>query len=316
MGPNPIALPGFQVAASSGAITTLPIDSPTLPTGRSYLISGPAFSLAAIAHPDYPSGTDLGAGGIKVLAPDTAATATDAVGPNDPGYHLGTPLPAFTGTPTDQYAWVRTQATGYLKNTQDNAADFALVSAGGGLVGAVQSMLGSASPTGYTDPWPHTFQIRSTLADPAKAANQNPNRVVVKITPGHPGSLQVRRVLTNTTTGTVTSMTLRITTISEANGLTAPASAGTGTKAQIRATNPATPTSTITVAGAPVTVHNLSIDPPVAANPGGGLNTTLTAPLPPGGLPPGTSMTVGLTFATDVSGTFWFNYAVDTLGLN
>jgi hypothetical protein len=35
-----------------------------------------------------------------------------------------------------------------------------------------------------------------------------------------------------------------------------------------------------------------------------------------GGLPPGTSMTVGLTFATDVSGTFWFNYAVDTLGLN
>ena len=177
-------------------------------------------------------------------------------------------------------------------------------------------MLGSASPTGYTDPWPHTLQIRSTLADPAKAANQNPNRVVVKITPGHPGSLQVRRVLTNTTTGTVTSMTLRITTISEANGLTAPASAGTGTKAQIRATNPATPTSTITVAGAPVTVHNLSIDPPVAANPGGGLNTTLTAPLPPGGLPPGTSMTVGLTFATDVSGTFWFNYAVDTLGLN
>jgi len=27
-------------------------------------------------------------------------------------------------------------------------------------------------------------------------------------------------------------------------------------------------------------------------------------------------MTVALTFATDVPGTFWFNYAVDTLGLN
>jgi hypothetical protein len=311
--PYPVALPGFQIAASSGAITTLPLDSPVLPTGRSYLIGGPAFSLGAIAHPDHPS-ADLGTGGIAVLAPDTAKTATDAVGPNDAGYHLGTPLPTFTGAPADQYAWVRTQATGYLKNTQNNAADFALVSATGGLVGGVQSMLGSASPTGYTDSWQHTRTVTSALADPTKAANLNPNRVVVKTKPGQPGSLTVRRVLTNTTTDTVTSMKLRITTISEANGLSAP-SAGVGTNAQIRATNPATPTSIITVAGTPVTVQNLSIDPPVSANPGGGLNTTLTAPLPPGGLPPSGSVTVGLTFATDVAGTFWFAYAVDTLGL-
>lgn len=313
--PNPLALPGFQIAASSGAVTTLPADSPVLPTGRSYLVGGPAFSLAATAHPDDPAGADLGAGGIAILAPDTTKTTTDAVGPDDPGYHLGTPLPAFTGAPADQYAWVRTQATGYFKNTQNNAADFALVSTTGGLVGGVQSMLGSASPTGSTDPWQHTFVVTSKLADPATAANLNPNRIVVKITPGQPGSLQVRRTLTNTTTDTVTSMKLRIVTISEANGLSAPASAGTGPKAQLRATDPATPTSTITVAGAPVTVQNLSVDPPVSADPGGGLNTTLTAPLPPGGLPPGASLTVGLTFATDVAGTFWFAYDVDTLGL-
>ncbi len=63
-------------------------------------------------------------------------------------------------------------------------------------------------------------------------------------------------------------------------------------------------------------MQNLSVDPPVSADPGGGLNTTLTAPLPPGGLAPGASMTISVTFTTDVGGTFWFVYSVDTLGPN
>ena len=141
-----------------------------------------------------------------------------------------------------------------------------------------------------------------------------PNRVVVRVKPGVPGSLQVRRTLTNTTTETVTTMKLRINSLSEANGL-APVVPVTGPKANLRVINPVAPSSTITVAGAPVTVLNLGVDGPATANPGGGLNSTLTVPLPSGGLAPGASVTVAITFAADTGGTFWFGYDVDTLGL-
>lgn len=310
--PNAVALEGFQVTASSGAVTTLPND--VLPSGRSYLVTGTGFSLGAVAHSDYAPNTDLGVGGVAVLAPDTIKTLTDAVGPDIAGYHLGASLPAFSAPPDDQYAWVRTQVTSYLRNTQNNATDFALVSGTGGLVGGVQSMLGSASPTGLTDAWMHTFVARSSLLDPGVAVGSAPNRVMVKIQAGTPGALTVRRVITNTTSGTITAMKTRLHSISEANGLGAGWS-GTGVPAEIRAVNPVAPTTTIQVAGSPVTVQNLSVDAPVSSSPGGGLNTTSTVPLPSGELFPGQSVAVAFTFATDKAGTFWFGYDVDTLGL-
>ncbi|MGS0683806.1 beta strand repeat-containing protein [Nakamurella sp. GG22] len=312
--PDPVALAGFQVVSSSGVTTTLPEDSPILPVGRSYLLTGPDFSLGGTAHSDHTAAVDLGAGGVAVKAPDSARTATDAVGPNVSGYHLGTPLPAFGGTPTAQYAWVRTQPTSYLQNTQDNAADFALVSSSGALVGGLQSMLGSASPTGLTDPWQHTFVVRSALLSPAVAAGNAPNRVVVKLQPGVPGSLTVRRVLTNTTADTVTTMKVRLHTLSQANGILAGAPLS-GPYAELRAVNPATETTVVSVAGVPVTVQNLRVNAPVVPASGGGLNSTLAVPLPPGGLGPDESVSVAFTFAADKGGTFWFGYDVDTAGL-
>ena len=311
--PNPLPLAGFQLTTSSGAVSTLPAGSPTLPSGRSFLVTGPGFSLGTVAHSDYAPGADLGAGGIAVLAPDTAKTVTDSVGPNIAGYHLGTPLPAFTGEPTEQYGWVRTQSAGLLKNSLSNGADFALVSATGGTVGGVQSMLGSASPTGLTDSWKHSAVLRSSLLDPSAAVGASPNRVVVKVKPGTPGMLTVRRVITNTTGGTVTAMKTRITAISEANGLGRGA-AESGPTAFLRVINPVAATSDFTVTGAPVTVQNLGVDPPVGASTGGGLNTTLAVPLPVGGLAPGATVAVAFTFAADTPGSFWFGYDVEALG--
>ena len=46
--------------------------------------------------------------------------------------------------------------------------------------------------------------------------------------------------------------------------------------------------------------------------PGGGLNSTLTVPLPEG-LPSGSSIDVAFTFQVDAGGPFWFGYDVDAM---
>jgi hypothetical protein len=177
-------------------------------------------------------------------------------------------------------------------------------------------MLGSPSPTGFTDPWQHTFVVTSSLLDPNVPANAAPNRVIVR-SAGSPTLIQTRRVITNTTAQTVTAVRVRLHSLSEANGL--PYVGGGALPAvpvaHLRAVNPASPTTTLTVNGSPVTVQNLSVQEPATASPGGGLNSTFTVGLPDGGLPPGGSVTVGFTLAADTGGAWWFGYDTDTLGI-
>jgi hypothetical protein len=69
----------------------------------------------------------------------------------------------------------------------------------------------------------------------------------------------------------------------------------------------------VTISGGEViTVHNLSIDPPATATPGGGLATTLTLPIP-GGLAPGAAIAIAFTFDVDHGGTYWFGYDINAL---
>ena len=253
----------------------------------------------------------MGSGGVRLVAPDPDSTVLDAVGSDSAGYFQGQALPAFSGQPTDQYGWVRTQQTGVLKNTQSNAADFALVSTTGGSIGGVQSMLGSPSPTSSTTPWDRSSVVSSSLLDPGFAEKVAPNRVTTR-QPGTPGGkVETRRVITNYSGQTITALQVRLIDLSEANGLAPVLVPPTTTKASMRATMPSSPTVTVTVNGNPVTVTNLSPAAPSSASPGGGLNSTFPIPLPEGGLPAGQSVTVALTFTADTSGTFWFRYSTE-----
>ncbi len=63
--------------------------------------------------------------------------------------------------------------------------------------------------------------------------------------------------------------------------------------------------------GGVVIVRHLFVDAPITSAAGGGLNSTLTVPLPSGGLAPGASVDVAFTFQVDVRGTFWFGDDVD-----
>jgi hypothetical protein len=310
----PMPLAGFTVAWASGAVLVLPLDAPILPTGRSYLVAGAGYSLSAVAGPDISAGS-VGSGGVRVAAPDETQTVTDAVGSSGAGFFSGSPLPAVSGSPTDQYAWTRLNVAGRPRNTQNNAADFALVSTTGGVVGGVQSMLGTPSPQNTGSPYQHNAALPSALLDPGVVNSAAPNQVYVVGTGGNPGTLTVRRTITNRSATAMTTARLRITSLSEANGAPKPGVAvQPANPARLRIVRPATPTSTVAVsAGGTVTVRNLSPDAPAPATPGGGLATTLTVPLPGGALGPGESVHIAITFAVDAAGSFWFGYNVDAL---
>ena len=323
----PVSLGGFTVAPSTGTSTTVPASAPVLPTGGAYLITSIGYTLSAVAGPD----TDLdirtrngyatlGSAGLKVTAPDGLGTVTDAVGSAGAGtgYYSGTALPALSGTPADQYAWVRVEAAGVPGNTGNNAADFQLVSTTGAVVGGIQSALGSPSPRDTGSPGRANGVLQSALLDPARPVTAAPNFVYVH---GTPGLLTIRRTLTNSSPATITAAEVRITSLSEANGPPEPgATTQPPAPAQFRVINPATPTSTFTITnGQVVTVQNLSVNSPASYSPatpstgGGGIDTTLTIPLPSGGLIPGASVSIALSFAVDRHGPYWYGYDVDAL---
>ena len=307
-GTFPVPLAGVTVRSAVGTAVTLAKTTASLGAGRTYLIAGANYSLGLAAAPDLNVATfGITTGGVRVSAPDTAASITDAVG-WAVGYSTGTPLATLTGTPGGQYAWVRLAQTGHLQNTRDNSADFLLVSPSGASVGAAQSAAGTPSPSSSTSPVAHPTDLRSALLAPTVSQALSPNRVY---TPGSPPTLVVRRVITNTSGATVTAMRVRVTSLSEANGAPEPnVETQPASPARLRVIEPATLTSTVTVAGWPVTVQNLSPDFPAGTTVGAGMNTILTVPLG-SGLANGASVAVAFTFAVDGGKTFWFSYAVE-----
>ena len=306
-----VPLAGFIVTGSSGAIVTLPPTAPLLPPSMSYLLVGPAFSLDAFATPDLRYSVVLGTGGVTITAPDTALTVTDAVG-SSAGFFSGTPLPVVTGPSSVQQAWTRQITLNNVQDTANNLADFNFVSVTAGVISGVQSVLGAPAPYGLGDPSRNNPGFPSTLLDTGRSSAEPPNRVITKGVGGQPGTLVVRRTVTNTTGATITSANVRITAISEPNGRPPPgAPQNPPNKVSLWLVDPATPTSQVLLSdGDTVTVQNLKVTSTVGTA-GGGLNSTLDVPLPAGGLAPGQSVNIAFTFQGPGSGIFWFTYDGD-----
>lgn len=274
--------------------------------GRRFVVAGQGGAYAAVADQT----VNLASGpGVSLTAADgydqTPATTLDAVG-TAAGPHSGTALSAYTSAdvPTAS-AWVRNVTYAGPVNTGQNAGDFQLVSADGGTVGGLPAVAGNAQPVGTANPLLLSARTApSGLLDPSKSVAVEPNRVVVQQSGAT--RLVVNRVITNNTGRQVNQMALQINTLSQPN---APVPSGvTGQTAWLRPVNPDSPTQQIVVNGQPVTVQRLS----VASGTGAGLGSMLTVPLPEGGLAPGASVPVQLTFAVDRPGKFWFSYLAMT----
>ncbi|SCF19567.1 Putative Ig domain-containing protein [Micromonospora haikouensis] len=314
----PMQLPGITVEAP-GVSIVIPTTATTIGPRVGYLIGTARYNVsfptipADLLVPTLGPVPNTGATGLRLRVPDAANTITDAAG-RIPGYSTGTPLPAFSSPPTVRNAWVRLRVSGTPQDTFDNRADFRLVATNLGPINGVQSTLGSPSPLRQFGPFEQSNILQTTLADPTKASNEAPNQQVIDATPANPKRLIIRRAVTNRGVTPATLVRLRISTLSQVNGAPIPGTPTPPNPAELRLVNPTVTSETITVGGRTVTVNNLSMDAPAEDPPGGGLSTTLTAPLPLGGLAPGQTIYVSLSFEVDKGGTFWVGWDVEAIG--
>ncbi|RQX19985.1 hypothetical protein DDE19_02105 [Micromonospora ureilytica] len=300
----PIA--GFRIEAPGGLSLLIPGTERPLPPRRGFLVAATGYSLTNI-EPDHVVAS-LGQGGLRLVAPDSAHTVVDSAG-STAGFNEGTPLPAFGSPPFVHFAWNRLKVGGQPQDTSDNATDFRLVATVQGPINGVPSALGTPSPQNSLGTYQQNSAMQSTLLDPNVAQSAAPNRVRT------PGNLVIRRTLVNRSGAPITQARIRITSLSQVNGAPLPGGTSPVVHSNMRLINPATPTSSITVSdGRTLLVRNLAMDLPATSPPGGGLASTLTVPLDLGGLAPGSSVHIALTFAVDTLGSFWIGYDVDALG--
>lgn len=132
--------------------------------GSRFLIANTAYSLRTYAQPDFLYGSGNSANpditidneGI-VLFRDGTDAPIDRVGFSDdvPELREGVGLPVITSfpQPVPQYAYVRrTAADGRTQDTDDNAADFILVSTADTPFGSASTFFGAPGPQNLSDP--------------------------------------------------------------------------------------------------------------------------------------------------------------------
>jgi Bacterial Ig-like domain (group 3)/Immunoglobulin domain len=306
-----LPLDGWSIGLSTGPLSSNSIPLPsgvTLPPGGAYLVAGSAYSLTSVAPADLTSSVLAGVDGIFVSPPSGGGPPTDQVGyPDQGGYYGGVGLPYLSGSPTDQYAFIRQGSQTQPTDTGNNASDFVLASTdaasfplvGGG---SAQSVLGSPSPLSATSARQMDSLVPSTLAVPSAGATSCPNRVV---TAGSPTTLVFNRTVTNSTGKPITGILFRITTLTQQYGPPA------GSHAWLTVVGSADPTH-LTCGSTPYTMDGLSLNGPTRPS-GGGLGTTLSpsevSTQDP--LAPGASIVVSFKFVVTQGGSFTVGYDTD-----
>ncbi len=277
----------FTIDAQEPAIA---LPAVTVPAGASYLVAGTGFSLGSYATPDLSVNlhTDRD-GGVRVAGPDGTATDRAGITWASPGLREGTGIPAAT-IGSARFAFARSYAAGVPVDTDDNAADFRLLAADGATADhGPGTTLGAPSPRGLTSPIARNDVAKSYLYDPTRTASQAPNRVVTGTIPNR--TLLVRRRIENTSGATINQLRLRITSMT---------TYGNTTSSQAILTT----TSSASEPGISAT----TLDAPPSDPSGGGVGSTLTVDLPPGGLADGASVNVNLLFNVVRGGSFSFGY--------
>jgi subtilisin family serine protease len=209
-----------------------------------------------------------------------------------------------------QYSWVRKVRNGQPQDTGDSASDFVLVSASAATLGGVASVLGAPGPENTTSPVRRDAEFPAAPFDPKceayAPANACQNRVRDAAAPGAAyGTLAVRRRYQNLTGATVTRLRFRVT---EITTLHAPTPSGQAADLRVLSSPDVTLT---TSAGQTVTVKGTTVETPPAQPLGGGLNSSLSVELPPGGLAPGATLDVQFLLGVERPGKLRFVVSVE-----
>lgn len=188
----------------------------------------------------------------------------------------GTGLTAIAVADVD-ISYGRLLASGLPQDTNNNAADFTLVSPGGS-VGATLTQIGAPGPENLASAINRTTTIPVTLFDLSAAATASPNRVRDLTDIGVNkdfGTLTLRRRFTNDTGQTLTRLRFRVISITTLNS---PGYVLGGSQADVRLLDSGNVTITA------LTVNGTQVELPPLQPKGGGLFTTADVLLPETGL--------------------------------
>jgi hypothetical protein len=234
-----------------------------------------------------------------------------AGGGNAATYIEGTGLQRATSArPADQYAYVRKRGTatgGLPQDTDNNAADFVLVSVTGAAHPGITAppVLGAPGPQSLTSPPTYTdAQVTNSLVEPGVSSASSPNRV--RTGSGNSGTLSIRRTFTNNTSDAFDYLSFRVvdmTTLNSPNTLPS--------QAQLRLVTSGDAETFTNSQGRTVVIRGsiLEFDDGTEPNQpnGGGLNSTVHVNLGQGQLiAPGETVDVQFLLNVVQAGTFRF----------
>ncbi|HEV3470252.1 MAG TPA: hypothetical protein VG148_13085 [Pyrinomonadaceae bacterium] len=217
--------------------------------------------------------------GFQLVGPPGNNIVVDSVGfaggGNAAQYVEGAGLTRRSSTPDVQYSYVRKPNVGGHRDTNNNAADFEIVSVTG-------ETFAEAGPTQLGAPGPHNLAsprplggVQIFLLDPTKPASSEPNRVrnLNPVPNGPLGTLSVQRRITNNTASPVTRLRFRFFDITTLN---TPGYTPGGPQADLRVLS-SSGVVTRTDGSVVVTVQGTTLEQPPDQPNGGGYNSTVAA---------------------------------------
>ncbi|HZI19940.1 MAG TPA: lamin tail domain-containing protein [Pyrinomonadaceae bacterium] len=311
---------GWAVAASDGTARFVIPNGTSIPARGHYLaVNSGGYSLGA-----YPAGAGTGAagdvtyaaginddGGVALFRTSDPAKfdsghLLDAVGFSSvtnalyrEGGGLGSPVSSNA-----EHAFVRKLISGMPQDTGDNAADFFLVATAGSSPPA-GAQLGAPGPENSESPLMRGNQIPASLIEPAAAASDPPNRV--RSGSGGFDSLSIRRRFTNETGEAITRLRFRVVDLTT---LGTPVTVAPQADLRLLTSGD---TTAQTSRGA-LLVQGTRLEQPPLQRAGGGINSSVTAELPDGGLAPGATLDVQFLLHIVQTGRFRFFIVVEALG--
>jgi hypothetical protein len=316
---------GTDCLATPVIVAVIPA-STTIPARGHYLIVGPNYNPANFngttgnitAVGDIEADRNIGLFNTSNLLALSTTTREDAVGfdvnagggNNCDLLREGATLLAAGGS-ASQYSFARNLVTGLPRETNDNAADFLLVSTtpAVGVGNNPTPALGSPGPENMASPIQRNAVIKSSLVDPSVASSAPPNRVRSSFgansTYAAYGTLSIQRRFKNTTGALVTRLRFRIVDLTTINNRPN----GYADLRVLSSTGTVTPSSGIPLA---TTYTALTLEGPPQPN-GGGLNSTLTVALGGGGLASGSTIDVQFLLGVQEQGQFSFFVNVEAL---
>ncbi|MDX6269981.1 MAG: large repetitive protein [Acidobacteriota bacterium] len=315
---------GSSCLATPVLIAVIPAAT-TIPARGHYLVVGPQYSLTASAAgnatvaavSDIESDRNIGLFNTSNVLNLSTTTREDAVafdvnaggGNNCDLLREGATLLSAGGS-ASQHSFARNLITGLPKETNDNAADFLLVTTTPAVAvgNNLTPVLGAPGPENLASPTQRNAVVKSSLIDPMVAASAPPNRVRSSFganpTNAAFGTLSFQRRFKNTLGVPVTRLRFRIVDLTTINNRTA----GQSDLRVLSSTGTVTNSAGNTV----VVVNGLTLETPPQPN-GGGLNSTLSVVLPGGGLAPGNTIDVQFLLGVQEQGAFSFFINVEAL---